>query len=440
METIAISTPVAGAAVQTATQTQAGDGQVSFAQLLYGLTGTAQGGGQQQSATGDLSWRGMQAIGQLIAGNTGQAEDGSQLSIDALLSQLLGLLGQMREEDVAQALGGDEDAGEVMDSIDKLRRQMEQWMATSGQGGESMMFLLAQVYELPLTPQVGEDGTITLTVPQSDAFTQLLQSSEPSELLAKLTGLPTETIQKLLESQQAAPAAGQATQAATANTGELPVVQTAGTQTQTDGEAAFQSSIRTAKQQMETGEAKSQTGESKVDVDELQRQVDEGVHFKNTSYSSAVQTEAKAEQTARPLLTQVQDGIIKAIEQGDDKFSIRLVPEGLGELEVRLTKTSEGMLLNIVTKSAEAQRLLTAEIDQLREQMRAYKVEVDSILTEQQDDFLQRQRDFEQQAWQNSRQDRTRYQTDARNQTPEAIEMIQTVHTRLAGQALDTYI
>lgn len=450
METIAISTPAVSTAVQSNVQSQAGEGQVSFAQLLSGLTGstTNTGTGTDASATGNLSWREMQAMSQKML--EAQQSTSGTVSVESLLNQLMNLLMGINEEDVSQVLEGDENAENVYASIDKIRRQMEQMMALGGQAGadQQMTLLLAQIYELPLTPQIGEDGTITLTLPQNDALSQLVQTSEPSELLAKLTGLPAESIQKILDvmnGQQAQTV--ESGQTAGQQTATADVVQAVQVSTQSGGQdaaAAFQSNVQTAKQQMEATAATQTTGQSdtEVDVDELQRQVDEGVHFKNTAYASTVQSEVETEATAKPILTQVQDGILRGLSQGDEQFSIKLMPEGLGELEVRLTKTAEGMLLNIVTKSTEAQKLLTTEIDQLREQMRAYKVEVDSIITAQQDEFLDRQRSFEQQqAWQNGRQSGTarNYRADAGNMDPEALQ-VQVAQSRLMGNALDTYI
>lgn len=444
MEAIAISAPVASPAVQTAVQTQAAEGQVSFAQLLSGMAGTTYSGTQAEtssSGTG-LSWREMQTVSQMMMGGLQQldvdADTGAGLSIESLLAQLMNILGNISEKDVTDALTDEEDPDGVFAKIEKIHRQMEQMMALAGQAGENqqMMMLLAQVYELPLTPEIGEDGTIALTLPQSDVLAQQLMDSDPAELLSKLTGLPAETIQKVLDGQQGTAQTAVQPQAE-GFAGEMPVTEMATVKTGVqDGELAFQNNVQAARQQLEAAPAKAET---ELDVDELQRQVDEGVHFKNTGYATAVQAEAKAEQaTAPPVLTQMQDGIIKGIQQGEEQFTIKLLPEGLGEVEVRLTKTAEGMLLNLVTKNAETQRVLTAEIDALRDQMRAFKVDVDSILTQQQDDFLNRQRSFEQQAWQSRQNSAGSRRQSAANDEPDVVEL-QAAPRQLSG-ALDTYI
>lgn len=454
---------------------------ISFSDVLAALNGettlaqTALGQAQTQSG---LAWQDLQSfidMGALfgLEGITaGQSTDAEGL--ESIIAQLMAML--QGETGTAQ---GAEGYDETLALMAKMQKMLQQSQTENGEimAGEQMLLLMALVSEEPLVPVAGEDGTLTLTLPEGNNALETLMTSSPEALVQQLAGTaqnaataqtqdaalfqvaqnpdqtPAQSTQaqqpQAPQAQQNAPAFGQAVQGAetqAAQSGvEAEFVQQPAAQTPV---TQFETAVQTAKQQIEAQPAAQQVGneaDDGLDIDRLQQQVDDGVFMQNTAFAPQTQT-AAAEAPPAPLYTQLQEGILKAMQQGEESFSIKLNPENLGEVELRLTKTDEGgMLLNLVVKNGETQRMLAAELNSLQEALKPLNVQVAQVSTNQQDAYSQARQEFfdqNRQGWQNTGQP-TFHATRASAQASDA-DAEQAVPVQLSGAVnagyLNTYI
>lgn len=82
---------------------------------------------------------------------------------------------------------------------------------------------------------------------------------------------------------------------------------------------------------------------------------------------------------AASILGQLQNGMGENIKKGMTQFTIRLKPEGLGELVVRMTDVGGRMTMSIGASQLETQRILNSELADLRHQMQSLNIQVDEI-------------------------------------------------------------
>jgi hypothetical protein len=82
-------------------------------------------------------------------------------------------------------------------------------------------------------------------------------------------------------------------------------------------------------------------------------------------------------QVAQPdIPEQIMTGLSQNLRAGAGEFVIKLVPEGLGEITVRLLMSEAGTTLRIITASAQTARLINSDIAALQSALRPIHVEV----------------------------------------------------------------
>lgn len=126
----------------------------------------------------------------------------------------------------------------------------------------------------------------------------------------------------------------------------------------------------------------------KIDVDELQKKVDAGEYLAQTQLQrQPVQTEQiNTEQYSLPenvepkeVFSQIKTAADAHAAQNDSDFVIKLRPEGLGEITVKLASQDGRTTLSLSASDANVQKMLGGEINTLREIMRPYNVEVAQV-------------------------------------------------------------
>lgn len=90
----------------------------------------------------------------------------------------------------------------------------------------------------------------------------------------------------------------------------------------------------------------------------------------------------KTQQTARPAYVQVSERVEAAITKGEDGFTMKLAPEGLGEITVKLAKIGEKVSITIAATSPETHRLLAANSEKLAENLGLSNIRVEGIKVE----------------------------------------------------------
>lgn len=101
-------------------------------------------------------------------------------------------------------------------------------------------------------------------------------------------------------------------------------------------------------------------------------------------------------------MTDLEAQIRQNIENGgiseNQSYKIKLKPEGLGEVVVKLFKAQEQMVINIVASNENAARLLNEQLPTLRQSMENTQFAVNTVLVDQQAEYSDGQRQTQQQA------------------------------------------
>ncbi len=79
------------------------------------------------------------------------------------------------------------------------------------------------------------------------------------------------------------------------------------------------------------------------------------------------------------------------------EFSVKLKPEGLGEVTIKLIENQNKMTVSIVAATSEVAKLLNNELSTLRETMRAMQIDVRDVAVQPQNDFGSMQQNLQQQ-------------------------------------------
>ncbi len=146
-------------------------------------------------------------------------------------------------------------------------------------------------------------------------------------------------------------------------------------------QGSFAGAVRAVKEQMPASDGETPS----VDVDELQKQVD-GVDLSGRVQTSDIVRAAEQMRGAQQSVpAQLQQAVARGIENGQERLVVKLNPEDLGEVTLEMRKTENGgFTLSIIAKNPETQRMLAGDMAQLQQSLRPLRVEVQSIVTQQQ--------------------------------------------------------
>lgn len=217
----------------------------------------------------------------------------------------------------------------------------------------------------------------------SELFSQnsLPTSTQPSDMLASIASqvmIPLDRGEKdspkidfsdVLEVQY-----DSGSEKAVTDSSRSPVSETNATY-QALGEAV--SSIRNVKQSLQKDSPEFSDLLREVDDTAIQQTLNE------THASAPLRPTEKAVQIPREeqILTQLETGIRENLEVGKREFTMKLKPESLGEITVRLTEEADKMTLHIVTASHKTAGLINDELSTLRQVMAPLQVEVHEAKT-----------------------------------------------------------
>lgn len=145
-------------------------------------------------------------------------------------------------------------------------------------------------------------------------------------------------------------------------------------QTETEGLSWQSDVLREAKQML--SQKQEEITLPVVDVESLQADVDSGRFFHT---EAILQKQSMEFPTFEQISTQVKDGLLDNIAQGKNEFVIRLKPEGIGEVVVKLSENREKIELNIFTSSIQTAKLIEGEVAALQNALRPLQAEVQQI-------------------------------------------------------------
>ena len=186
---------------------------------------------------------------------------------------------------------------------------------------------------------------------------------------------------------------------------------------------------------------------SAVDADDLQKKVNEGVYLPPVRTSAmADRYEAPAVDNSQmtpntPLAEQLRGGIEQGMARGLNQFTIRLKPEGLGEIVIHMVSAGGKIAMSIGVSNSETQRMLNSEMLNLREALQPLHAEVEEIYQNSQGglDFMNYQQDLNRQQWSMDQQGtgRFRHGTFVGEETEEASGEVQQMHLYTQQQAMN---
>lgn len=99
-----------------------------------------------------------------------------------------------------------------------------------------------------------------------------------------------------------------------------------------------------------------------------------------TPFELRMQTAAKTESTS--VAQQIETGLEKNLALGKNEFTIKLKPESLGEITVKLTEEAGKATLTITTASAATAKLLNSDLDALKAAVAPLNVRVNEAVTQ----------------------------------------------------------
>ncbi len=211
----------------------------------------------------------------------------------------------------------------------------------------------------------------------------------------------------------------------------------------------FRNAVSQAKQEMDFMSSTQNLGKDQkrveVDVEKLQSEVDSGKFY---TVNTPPEADELPEEPVTPaeVAQQVKEGIIQELGSGKDEFVVKLKPEGLGEITVRLMQDGDRIAMSISASNSHVARLLGSELEQLREALRPYNTVVQEVVDQQayasnQDfgqsfsssQYQQRQYDGQQ------RRSGSSFQAFINGEEPVTVEEIPAGPRRIISTGLNTY-
>lgn len=120
-----------------------------------------------------------------------------------------------------------------------------------------------------------------------------------------------------------------------------------------------------------------QSDTDEIDVDNLQNELAKA----STTTLFELSLKSSGETTDVNTLEQITEGIKQNISLGKSEFTIKLTPETLGEITVKLVEAEGKTTLTISTANEQAAKIINKEIDALREAVAPMNVEVRNAVT-----------------------------------------------------------
>lgn len=169
---------------------------------------------------------------------------------------------------------------------------------------------------------------------------------------------------------------------------------------------SFEQVVQVVKQSLE---GKEKVEPVEIDIDELQKQVKSsrndfvqtGVNFRDLS---KIKEDVKVD--PKMVLDQVTNGIKTKMASNESDFTMKLQPEGLGEITVKLVSEAGKLTVNIVATSQKTEQLLNSQLSSLRSSLDQTHSDIKEINVYKQADSMgfTNGKDFFNQQQQQSRQ------------------------------------
>lgn len=420
--------------MQANVQTQALSGEVRIAQQSGADTANnAFMQMLQQMLNGNVS-EGTDTIlqaqlqGELMDSNDKKSAENGALLIAELLAknpELSGIMPQLMEmtsgaegngsaiqnniADVLGSVNSNQGAGEVLEQL----LQNAKNNAEGNISDEQNVLTTMHAQDKPISPQqaVDYDKLIAQLKGNAEAQPQTVQKSARDEGLALTAAIPKESTIKAeivqakttdTIAQKEAIATGEADFAKAVAQAKAQEQNTSGQQENTDGN-------KQNKADTQNTEVKATAQNEAQKAEKPDKEKDDG--STQTRLAQSTFTERLAQPNVREaqdiapvidkkaVLEQISNGAMENAAKGKQDFVMKLTPDGMGEITVKLAEANGHITMQLTASNANVQKMLTSELENLREVMRPYKVEVREVQaqTQQHFDMSGNQQDAQQQ-------------------------------------------
>lgn len=139
------------------------------------------------------------------------------------------------------------------------------------------------------------------------------------------------------------------------------------------GQYQFRNAVLEAKQKLD-GEKKGPVPE--LDIEALQASVNEKRFVPAAGVSAQLQTEVV---DAKDVINQMKDGILNNISKGNDEFVMKLKPEGLGEITVKMQEIEGKISMSILASTPQVAKLISNEVVALQNALRPLQAQVQEV-------------------------------------------------------------
>ncbi|MEM1485258.1 flagellar hook-length control protein FliK [Oscillospiraceae bacterium PP1C4] len=275
------------------------------------------------------------------------------------------------------------------DAVGSILAQMQDTQMTQEDeeqnGNELAMQMLAELFlpNLPTEDLLKQTSAVGLVQQQTgqSPLSGILQQLSPAvqQELRELEGTKGKPMQALF--QEALDGSQEGTDAVQV----ISVAQTSEKETTLlGGESQFQNSVTEALKLIKAQRKDEQKNQfDMIDVDKMQQEVNAG-KFNN---ATAVHKASTPLLDSKDLIAQLQTGIQEHISNGKNEFVVKLKPEGLGEITIKMSELDNKISLSIITSSTQAARALSGELTALRESLRLLNADVHEVITQSQSAF-----------------------------------------------------
>lgn len=138
----------------------------------------------------------------------------------------------------------------------------------------------------------------------------------------------------------------------------------------------FDSAVRQLREELDGRLRGAQKEDGRpLDVEALQAAVDSRQYVPETAAAHSETPEV------REIADQLKTGILQNLRQGKNEFVVKLKPEGLGEITVKLTESKNEIALRIVTSSTAVGKMIANEVNALQNALRPLRAQVQEIVT-----------------------------------------------------------
>ncbi len=217
-------------------------------------------------------------------------------------------------------------------------------------------------------------------------------------------------------------------------------------------------SFRDAMQMVQQSVKKEKTQQpEELDIDALQTQVDVRRN-KLEGHMKMQQMQRQKPVEAENVTKQLSEKMLLQLQKGEREFTVKLNPESLGEVTVKLLQKEGKMTLSIAAASETTVKLLNGHLDALKEAVRPMQVEVRQAVVQTQESdgqnmgqqmdmsnggqFFNQSQQAQQQFYNQNKGKASNlvFRLDGMTEEPATLEQVQQAATVIANNLLDFYL